>query len=379
MVNDGRFLYTVLPNDDGKLGGFALGSSYPNHLSATYYIYKMVIHTPSEHTYGGKKVPLELQLFHRKAHTHSAAPDGEPAASDTAIVALGFTESTDEASPFLKSLIDGGLPDQRGGTTLDNRGFPSILKFSELFKPVFGPVGQEAGFWDYMGSLTQPPCGGGVRWFVRQQTLNAKAKTLKYFSDVVKKSSGGVPGNARTLQIMGERPVYPRMARNAVHMRVFSPEEPDAFKEAHAAVKAHQKAFKEGLETDAGGADAALEAGANKDKTVLASNDYQDCVTDLGTIGQDLELAKTQQTNQCNEAKGFAETVDSIAGGPARFEGANKGAAASKSCDDQTKVVHAKEGQKTAKQEECETIKAKVEKKIEKTTLEEANKGASTN
>merc|ERR1719446_1050780 len=147
MVNDGRFLYARFDNEDGKIGGFAMGESYPDHLSSQYYIYKIVVHTPSEHTYNGERVPLELQLYHHKKW--ATLSNGEPAPGDTAVVAIGFTESQDEASPFLKSLIDGGLPDQKGATTLVNRAFPSILKWSELFKPVFGAEGEKAGFWDY--------------------------------------------------------------------------------------------------------------------------------------------------------------------------------------------------------------------------------------
>jgi carbonic anhydrase len=357
MVNDGRFLYTHLKNDDGSVGGFALGQSYPDHLTSTYYIYKMVMHTPSEHTYNGVRVPLELQLYHRKAG--ATLTNGEPAAADTAVVSVGYAESRDEASPFLRSLIDGGLPDQRGGTTMDNRAHPSALRFSELFAPVFGADGEEAGFWDYTGSLTQPPCTAGVRWFVRQQTLNAKPKTLKYFTDVVKKASGGVAGNARQLQDVGnDRPVFPRYAENAVHMKVYDPEEPDAFKTAMSDVGANQDAFKKGLEGDTS-ADAALTGG------VMASSDYQECLNNLGTINAELEAAKAKATSACNEAEGYHQTMESVAGGPAQIEAAQKGASAQKSCDDETKVVSAKEGQSSELQTQCDEIKAQTQKDID--------------
>lgn len=372
MVNDGRYLYTRFPNnnEDGKIGGFALGDSYPYHLSVTYYIYKMVIHTPSEHTFNGEKVPLELQLFHRKKDT--AMTDDEPAPADTAVVAIGFAESADEASPFLKSLIDGGLPDQRGGTTLVNRAFPSELKFSELYKPVFGAQGEKAGFWDYTGSLTMPPCSGGVRWFVRQETLNAKKPTLDYFAEVVKKSSGGVPGNARQLQVVGpSRPVFPRFVQNAVHMMVFAPEEPAAFSEAYDKVKGHQKDFKEGLKGDSEGADAAMEGGADADSVVLSSNEYKECLNDVGTLKEETAMAQTQRDNECNKAEGYQKTMDGIAGGPARIEAAAKSASASKSCEDQGKVVAAKEGQAAERQTQCDAIKTKLEKMVSaKATLQ---------
>lgn len=372
MVNDGRFLYTKIANKDGQVGNFALGQSYPNHLTVQYNIYKMVIHTPSEHTYDGVKLPLEIQLFHHKKDAELM--DGEPAAGDIAVVAVGFGESRDEASPFLKSLMDGGLPDQRGGTTLDNRAFPSVLEFSDLFKPVFGAQGQDAGFWDYTGSLTQPPCSTGVRWFVRQEALNAKKETLKYFSDVVKKSSHGVPGNARQLQVIGTRPVFPRYPKNAVHMTVHEPEEPAAFKAAYARVKDHQGAFKDALKTDSGGAKAAMKAGAGSKSTLFASNQYKDCLNTLGDVTSELALAKTKKADECNKAAGFQKTVDSIAGGPARIEAAAKYASAKKSCEDQSKVVQAKQGQKSELDTQCATIKSKVEKKIQQVSVDKKSK-----
>lgn len=371
MINDGRFLYARFDNADGKLGGFALGKSYPDHLTEAYYIYKMVIHTPSEHTYAGSKVPLELQIFHRKKD--AVLTNGEAAPEDTAIVAVGFAESRDEASPFLRSLIDGGLPDQRGGSTLSNRAYPSQLKFSELFKPVFGAQGEQAGFWDYKGSLTQPPCSGGVRWFVKQQPLNAKAKTLKYFKDVVEKSSHGVEGNARKLQIIGTRPVFPRYARNAVHMVVFDPEEPAAFKDAFKRVQEHQTTFKDALKSDSAGSKKAMEAGADAKASVLASKEYNDCMKLAGDVLESATLAKTKMTNECNLKKGSAKTLDSLAGGPARFEAAGKHAAAVKGCEDQTKVYEALENQQETQQAQCAKIKTKVEKAVAAFAAKKAN------
>lgn len=372
MINDGRFLYATFDNDEnGRIGNLALGTSYPNHLTEQYNLYKMVIHTPSEHTYNGVKLPLEIQLFHHKKY--SELTDGEAAPGDTAIVAVGFGESRDEASPFLKSLIDGGLPDQRGGTSLVNRAYPSVLEFSDLFKPVFGAQGVEAPFWDYTGSLTQPPCSGGVRWFVRQEAMNAKKTTLKYFTDVVKRSSDGVPGNARKLQIIGTRPVFPRFPQNAVHMMAYQPEEPAAFKEAFARVKAHQAEFKKALKTDAGGADAAMAAGNDP---LLASNQYKDCLDALGAVASDLELAETKETDECNKALGFQKSVDSIAGGPARIEASAKYGAAKKSCEDVGKVVQAKTGQKAELDAQCNTIKSKVEKEAEAAALKKAEADA---
>jgi len=372
MINDGRFLYTNFDNADGKIGGFALGLSYPDHLTDNYLIYKMVIHTPSEHTYDGKIVPLELQLFHHKKDCQMKS-NGEPSSSDQAVVAVGFKESRDEASPFLRSLIDGGLPDQRGGTTLVNRAYPSALKFSELFKPVFGAQGEQAGFWDYTGSSTQPPCSAGVRWFVKQQPLNAKRKTLKYFTDVVTKSSHGVQGNNRALQTMGTRPVFPRFARNAVHMTVFDPAEPAAFTDAFNRVKEHQKTFKDALNGGAGGSAKAIADGKSANGVLMASRDYSQCMKMLGSVVEDASIARNKATSECNTMKGAQKTVENLAGGPARLEAANKFASAKKSCQDQNHVLKALSGQQEQQQARCDEIKSKITAKQTDAAVAKAN------
>jgi len=372
MVNDGRFLYTLFPKDDDKIGGISFGASFPNHLTSEYFVYKMMFHSPSEHTYSGQRVPLEVQLFHRrKDATLTSAGEAEPA--DLAIVAIGFTESRDEASPFLRSLIDGGLPNQRGGTTMDrafagecrdNRGHPSSLDFSELFAPVFGAQGEHAGFWDYTGSLTQPPCSRNVRWLIRQQAMNAKAKTLKLFHDSVRRSSDGVPSNARALQIIGHRPVFPRFAQNAVHMTVFEPDEPDAYSEAMARVKQHQSHFKEALKGDAAGSSNTIKEGGTLEDTVLSSVDFRTCMKETGRVGELLGVAQVKKTNECTLMDGSLTTLTSITGGPARIEAAAKHASLKKSCQDQKRVVTALEAQKETQMDQCDAVKHAVVKKF---------------
>jgi len=375
MVNDGRFLYTRFANEDGKVGSIALGVSFPYHLSVTYHIYKIVIHTPSEHTFNGEKVPLELQLFHHKKDAE--LEDGEPLPEETAIVSIGFSESQDEGNKFLQALKDGGLPDQKGATTLDNRGYPSIMKFSDLYNAEFGAHGENAGFWEYSGSLTQPPCSSGVRWFLRADTLNAKKQTLDYFTSVVKKSSGGVSGNARELQVLGEhRPVYPRIAQQTNKLLAFKAEVPSAFHTAYKRLKKLQRSLRKELKADDAGSSAAMEDGASKGKVVLASNEYQACVDELGTFTSDLEIAKTKKENDCNTAKGHNEAQSDVSGGPAQIEAATKAAAAELSCQDQTAVVAAKQGQVDTQTEKCALIEAKIKNKVEEKVTSSKSEGA---
>jgi carbonic anhydrase len=356
MKNDGRVLHFELPNDDGSVGGFAMGRYYPNQITTNYYIYKIVVHTPSEHTFDGAKVPLELQLFHRKEF--AKLTNGEPSVGDMAVVAVGFAESKDEASPFLKSLIDGDLPDQRGGTSTVNRNYPSALQFSELFRPVFAAQGETAGFWEYEGSLTQPPCTSGVRWFVRQQPLNAKKETLKQFEDATKKSSRGIPHNARVLQPIGTRPVFPRFAQNAVHAVTFDFKEPDAFKAGFSDAQSSQKKLTEAL-GGKNGAKAAKAEGLSTKNAVLQNADLQRCLKDYGLTAQDLETAKNLKDTACDNKKDAVKVLDNSVGPNARMTASANVARYTKECQDEEKRQAGLQTQLEVQKKKCDEIKAK--------------------
>jgi len=48
---------------DIQVGGFGLGK-YFTTLSGSWSLQQMSIHAPSEHTWGGTHLPLEIQLVH---------------------------------------------------------------------------------------------------------------------------------------------------------------------------------------------------------------------------------------------------------------------------------------------------------------------------
>jgi hypothetical protein len=306
----------------------------------------MVIHTPSEHTFNGQKVPLEVQLFHYKKD--ATLTDGEPAPADTAVVAAGFAESKDEASPFLLSLLDGdgGLPDQRGAETMVNSGYPSALNFMDIMRAKFGRHDEKAGFWEYTGSLTQPPCTSGVRWFVRTNTLNAKKQTLDALRKATKKSSGGIPFNARALQVVGSRGVFPRFATDATHMQVFNIPSQEAFADAAEKAVTEQAAFQEALASDV-----STDASSNTTGTA----EYKSCLSELGEIVEMLSTAKGIEEAACAQMDAAKNTLDD-AQGAARIEAGQLYATQKKNCDDEQERVSALEADKDTKQTTCDNL-----------------------
>jgi carbonic anhydrase len=342
MKNDGRTLYNYIDNADGSVGGIAFGQSYPSLIDEAYYLYKMIIHTPSEHTFNGIKVPCELQLFHRKSDANLT--NGEPDAADTAVVAVGFEESADEASAFLLSLLDGGLPDQRGAQNMVNRDNPSALHFTELLRAKFGAHDARAVFWQYTGSLTQPPCSTGVKWFVRIDTLNAKKATLQTIQQAAKKASGGIPANARTFQAVGSRAVFARFANDATHKEVFSIDAPDAF------AAALDKAV-----TEQSTINSALSGTNSSNSSGTQSAAYTSCLSELGEVIESLNTAKALEDNACSMMEAAKNTLDSAAGA-ARLEASTQYATQKKSCEDEKDRVEALENERDDQQTQCDSL-----------------------
>jgi len=194
MRNTGRVLSATL---DADTGGLFMGAEFPRVLVDMYSIWKVEIHTPSEHTFGGMQVPLELQVFHRRR----GVVDEAPSPSDVAVMSFGFVGGG-QASPFLDALRQGGLPDQAGEEKWVNAEAPAVLHFAELFGP--GVTGAPASaFWQYTGSLTMPPCSTGVQWFVRQDSLIASPATINKFKEAITAITPIAQkrvGNARNLQ-----------------------------------------------------------------------------------------------------------------------------------------------------------------------------------
>lgn len=127
VVNDGHAVRAAL---DPSIGGFAIGTAFPAALVSRFDAWRVVVHTPSEHTFEGRRLPLELQVFHRRRGNLET----DPAAGDIAVLAVGFeaaaalgaspgakasTVATSPPSPseWLDALASGGLPMAAGAST----------------------------------------------------------------------------------------------------------------------------------------------------------------------------------------------------------------------------------------------------------------------
>lgn len=298
VLNDGHVLAAEL--SDSNVGGFSLGASYPTEMNEEFELRRIVAHTPSEHTFGGRRVPLELQLVHQRT-------GAEGSDHSLAVVSVGFVAAS-QASRFLDSLRQGGLPDRAGDTTIVNTRAPARLDFAELFGR--GLETSLAGFWEYEGSLTAPPCNIGVRWFVRAEPLPASAAAMAEFRSAILAAIGlhqQEVGNARELQPACGRRVMARSAEDA-STHIPRPPRPAPDPRFEASVEhagAEQQRLRDALE--------AAKAPAADAKHA----EYLRCVEELAEARRTLATVTRQQRVECRgEAAARTELEES--GGGAR-------------------------------------------------------------
>ncbi|XP_050379511.1 alpha carbonic anhydrase 4-like [Argentina anserina] len=142
------------------------------HINGTdYFLKKCHWHRSSEHHINGRSYDLELHMVHQS--------------QDKNVAVVAFLYQTGEPDPFLSKISD------KVGTKEADLGVtdPSSITW---------PSSQ---FYRYIGSLTTPPCTGGVIWTVNNEVHTVSAEQLELIEEV----DQGV--NARPLQPLNDRDV----------------------------------------------------------------------------------------------------------------------------------------------------------------------------
>ncbi len=129
---------------------------------------------PGEHTLAGLAPAMEMQLIHSGA-------------TGTAIVAVALVQGEEDI--YLRDLWS-VLPQQKDATQkiLHPVSTENLLPASRLA-------------YDYVGSLTVPPCDENVRWFVLQQPVTLSAAQIDAYASVI-------PFGQRATQPLNARVVY---------------------------------------------------------------------------------------------------------------------------------------------------------------------------
>lgn len=188
------------------VGGFGVGNKDlasamkgPLEVDEKYSLAMLVLHSPSEHTWGGEHLPLEVQFIHRSAT--------DP--TQLGVASVGFQHAGPEVNdhPFLSTLLEEPLPRDPNTFSEVNKGHPSIMDISTLFSG-------NSSFFTYEGSMTVPRCKPNVKWFVKQKFEVAPQSQVMEFYEAINKMTDGA-GNNRVQQPLGDRKVHLLQAYDA--------------------------------------------------------------------------------------------------------------------------------------------------------------------
>jgi carbonic anhydrase len=143
--------------------------------SSRYRLLQFHFHTPSEEQINGKRAAMVAHLVHRN-------DEGQ-----LAVVAVLLEPGT--ANPMIDKVWTYMPLDAKDRVRMP----PGLLNLNELL-----PADQR--YYQFMGSLTTPPCSEGVLWMVLKSPMQISPAQYKLFTQLY-------PMNARPVQAVNGRPV----------------------------------------------------------------------------------------------------------------------------------------------------------------------------
>lgn len=201
LNNDGHGLYADLKGSEFEFGFVKI---VKDEFRAT----NLVFHSPAEHYIGGARFPLEVQIYHENVN---------PKDNRMLAVSIIFEEVEDASNKFLQAYVDGigdNMPvwsletyaQSANLTGVHRNGFDMEYLLPSLFGKEDDYI-HPLGFFNYEGSLTQPPCTTGVDWWVTQIPVKASPKQIEVIRKAIQAGESSKKGNARPIQPRGDRVV----------------------------------------------------------------------------------------------------------------------------------------------------------------------------
>jgi len=190
IVNDGHGLRFDVPSNHVDMVFVKIGKT-------EYSVSEYQFRAPSEHTIDGAVFPVEMQIYNK---------------AEEGIVAISIFFREGESNPFLASLRESAGGDD--GPVWNGRS--EIKNIKGIFTGAFdlenvipkGDVSKEAPFYNYKGSLTQPPCTSGVDWWLLSKPITASRDEIRFIRKAIFMSESSKHGNARESQPLGNRRVF---------------------------------------------------------------------------------------------------------------------------------------------------------------------------
>jgi carbonic anhydrase len=158
---------------DGDFGGF-------KHENSWFWSTEIYFRSPSEHALGGKRLPLEMQVYFHDQD------------DNLAVISAFFKNSTID-SEFLNNIGFGNpqLRDAEVGTLFSIEDPVDLDDF----------LGEPKNFLKYEGSTTFSPCRANVTWIILSNTYKVSQRQLDNFPTLIKNKH-------RDLQPLNERTIY---------------------------------------------------------------------------------------------------------------------------------------------------------------------------
>jgi carbonic anhydrase len=186
---------------------------YLTYNDKIYFSSQIVFYSSSMHTFGNKRLPLEMQVIHRDEEGNNV------------IVVIMFRYTKDDYSALLGKLgfDDSGLMTQAPFET------KSITEDINLGKY----VSEEKDFFIYEGKESSPPCKSDSTYLILADVLKVSAKQLDNFPQMVRNKN-------RIVQDKGERMIYTNFKINEIEEK--KKEADERMKEIELEKKAFEKA-----------------------------------------------------------------------------------------------------------------------------------------
>lgn len=144
-----------------------------------YKLKQFHFHAKSEHTVNGEHSPMELHMVH-------ATEEGE-------ILVVGLLVEKGAANNKLADLVLQNLPTEKK----KEQSRTVMINMNDVL-----PAGK--GYYNYIGSLTTPPCSMGLQWIVMKDRLQLSASQISSFEQLY-------DDNYRPVQQLNNRVVYEKI------------------------------------------------------------------------------------------------------------------------------------------------------------------------
>src|SRR5664279_3480154 len=165
--------------------------------AAAYRLQQWHIHAPAEHVVNGQRADLEIHLVPADTHGHTAVL---AVFADFVKGQRGYGASA--ATQLLRSVLR-AAPDTAG----EEADLHRTVSTAVLLGAGHSTRAKVSKYLTYTGSLTTPPCTGGVQWFLLPRAITIDTTTVDDFHALIGTfpGDGGYPDNNRPVQPLGTR------------------------------------------------------------------------------------------------------------------------------------------------------------------------------